>query len=59
MGRPPGSAPVEATEASAQAAAERAINDPKKLARAARQFRAALARGLVTPDGHLVEADDD
>jgi hypothetical protein len=43
-----------ATEAYAQAMAERAIADPVKLRRAARIFRAARARGLVDADGNVI-----
>jgi hypothetical protein len=44
-----------ATEAAAQRAAERAVTNPAKLAKAARVFRVALTRGLVTPDGEVIE----
>lgn len=43
-----------ATEASAQAAAERALADPVKLRRAARIFRTARQRGLVDADGNVL-----
>lgn len=46
-----------ATEAAAQQAAERAVEDPAKLRKALRVYRVAAARGLVTPDGHLVGHD--
>jgi hypothetical protein len=39
-----------ATRAVQQYSAERAIDDPVKLARAARIVRAALERGRLTPD---------
>jgi hypothetical protein len=39
-----------ARAASMQYAAERAIDDPAKLAKAARIVRLALARGRLTPD---------
>jgi hypothetical protein len=49
---------AKATEASADRRAADAIHDPRKLARAARVFRHALAAGLVTPDGHLIDSRD-
>lgn len=46
-----------ATEAAAQAHAERAIDDPAKLAWAARVMRTAIARGRATVKD--VTADDE
>jgi hypothetical protein len=46
---------ARATEASSEAAARRAIEDPATLAKVARRFRAALALGLVDRDGHVVD----
>jgi hypothetical protein len=37
-------------------AAERAVDNPRQLARAARIVRAALARGVIAPDDVLSEA---
>lgn len=39
-------------------AAERAVDDPRQLARAARIIRAALARGVVDPDDILEGSPD-
>jgi hypothetical protein len=36
-------------------AAERAADSPKELARVARIYKVALARGQITRDGDLVE----
>lgn len=47
-GRPQRTNTEPATEAVRQYAAERAVNDPEKLARAARIVRAALARQVLT-----------
>jgi hypothetical protein len=55
---PPGNM-APAHEANRRYAAERAVNDPDKLDRALRMFRIALARGLVTPDGELVNGAGD
>jgi hypothetical protein len=41
---------VLATEASAEAHAERAIDDPRKLAHAVRIIRKAIERGRMTVD---------
>jgi hypothetical protein len=47
--------PWKATEARAQYAAERAVDDPVRLRQAARIFRVALSRGLVDRDGNVID----
>jgi hypothetical protein len=44
-----------AQEARLQQAAEKALRDPIRLRMAARIFRAARQRGLVDPDGRVIE----
>lgn len=55
--RTKGVVPAAATEALQHYAAERAIDDPVKLAKAARVFRLALARGLVDTAGNVIAAE--
>lgn len=47
-GQRPGYTPVAAIERNQQLAADRAIDDPAKLARAARIIRTALERGRIS-----------
>ncbi len=48
---------ANAREAHVQAAAERALNDPIKVARAVQLMRLAIARGRVSPDQILPDGD--
>ncbi len=49
--------PAPAQEAWRLKSAERAVDDPAKLARAARIIRAALARGVLTPADLTADAE--
>jgi hypothetical protein len=54
---PPTDRAAVARAVRSQRSAERAVDDPRQLARAARIVRAALARGVVTP-ADVIEGGD-